>query len=268
MRRCRGCGLLWVPEGLATVNGVSIYEHEDPVFFEEGRDAYYLDEINFLNFEEKYAWVARSSPAGELLDMGSAFGHFAAIAQRHRPVTAVELSPVAVEWARTHLSVPMRRGSVYGSYPEFVGRFSAVTMWDVIEHVPDPQAALEAARSWLRPDGWLFLSSPDAGSLMARALGRRWHYVDPVQHLVLFDRRNLATLLMRAGFRVHETRSFGRTYNTAYIASKLSSLGRSAAAWRLAGATVRSMLWALPSHVRVNAGDVMGIAARVDSGRA
>ena len=266
MRRCRGCGLLWVPEGLATVDVVSIYEQDSPVFFEDGRDDYYLDDINFLNFEEKDRWVRRFAPEGELLDVGSAFGHFAAVAQRHRPVTAIELSPVAVQWARTRLQVDMRRGSIYGDHPDFRGRFPALTMWDVIEHVPDPEHALRVARSWLRSDGWLFLSTPDAGSLVARALGRRWHYVDPVQHLVLFDRRTLGTLLARAGFRVRDTRSFGRTYNTAYIASKLTSLGRSTAAWRVAGATLRSALWALPSHLRVNAGDVMGIAAQVDPG--
>jgi len=268
MRRCQKCGLLWVPEGLATVDGVSIYEQDSPVFFEDGRDDYYLDDSNFLNFEEKDGWVRGFAPDGELLDVGSAFGHFAAVAQRHRPVTAIELSPVAVQWASATLQVNMRRGSIYDEFPDFVGRFSAVTLWDVIEHVPDPERALRAARTWLRPGGWLFMSTPDAGSLVARALGRRWHYIDPVQHLVLFDRRNLGTLVERAGFRVRESRSFGRVYKTAYIANKLSSLGRSTPVWRLAGATVRSMLWALPSHLRVNAGDVMLIAAQVDSGTA
>jgi SAM-dependent methyltransferase len=264
IRRCRGCGLLWVPEGLATVAGVSIYEQDTPVFFEDGRDAYYLDESNFLNFEEKHRWVTRFAARGELLDMGSAFGHFAAVARRDRPVTAIEVSPVAVRWAQERLSVQMRQGSIYDDYPEFNGRFSAVTLWDVIEHVTDPERALRATRAWLRPDGLLFLSTPDAGSIAARALGRRWHYVDPIQHLVLFDRRNLSALLARVGFRIREIRSFGRLYNATYVASKLSTLGRNAVAWRMAGATLRSTLWALPSHLRINAGDVMGIAAELD----
>jgi SAM-dependent methyltransferase len=266
MRRCRQCRLLWVPEGLATVDGVSIYEQDSPVFFEDGRDDYYLDDSNFLNFEEKDRWVRRLAPDGELLDVGSAFGHFAAVAQRHRPVTAIELSPVAVQWAKERLQVDMRRGSIYDAFPDFEGRFSAVTMWDVIEHVPDPELALRNAARWLRPGGWLFLSTPDAGSLVARTLGRRWHYIDPVQHLVLFDRRNLGRLLDRAGFRVRESGSYGRVYKTAYIANKLASLGRSTPVWRLAGAVVRSASWALPSHLRVNAGDVMLIAAQVGAG--
>jgi 2-polyprenyl-3-methyl-5-hydroxy-6-metoxy-1,4-benzoquinol methylase len=266
MRRCRQCRLLWVPEGLAMVDGVSIYEQDSPVFFEDGRDDYYLDDSNFLNFEEKDRWIRTFSPEGALLDVGSAFGHFAAVAQRHRPVTAIELSPVAVQWARTKLQVDMRRGSIYDTFPDFEGRFSALAMWDVIEHVPDPERALRAAASWLQPGGWLFLSTPDAGSLVARALGRRWHYIDPVQHLVLFGRTNLGRLLERAGFRVRDSGAYGRIYKTAYIANKLSSLGRSTPVWRLAGATVRSALWALPSHLRVNAGDVMVMAAQRDPG--
>jgi hypothetical protein len=89
-----------------------------------------------------------------------------------------------------------------------------------------------------------------------------------VQHLVLFDRRNLGRLLARAGFRVRDIRSFGRVYKTAYIANKLSSLGRSTPAWRFAGAALRSVLPVVPSHLRVNAGDVMLIAAQVDAGPA
>jgi SAM-dependent methyltransferase len=265
MRRCRQCHLLWVPEGLAVVNGVPIYEQDSPVFFEDGRSDYYLDDSNFLNFEKKDRWVRTFSPVGELLDVGSAFGHFAAVAQRQRPVTAIELSPVAVRWANATLHVNMRRGSIYDAFPDFAGRFSALTMWDVIEHVPDPERALRAAAAWLRPGGWLFLSTPDAGSLVARTLGRRWHYVDPVQHLVLFDRHNLGRLLERAGFRVQESGSYGRTYKTAYIANKLSTLGRSTPAWRALGAILRAGLWALPSHLRVNAGDVMLIAAQRES---
>lgn len=261
VRRCTGCGLLWVPDGVATVDGVTIYEQDTPVFFTEGRDAYYLDPVNLLNFEERYDWIARFAPAGELLDVGAAFGHFAAVAQRHRPVTAVELSPVAVRWAREQLSVNVQPGSVYDDRPDFSGRFSAVTLWDVIEHVPDPEAALRAVRSWMRPDGCLFISTPDAGSLVARTLGRRWHHVDPVQHLALFSRRNLIALLERAGFRIRDARAFGRIYNTSYIANKVSAVGVNSAPWRVAGAALRAVLWALPAHVRVQAGDVMGIAA-------
>ncbi len=261
VRRCGHCGLLWVPEGLATVDGVSIYEQDAPVFFEDGRDAYYLDDSNLVNFEEKYHWVARTSPSGELLDVGAAFGHFAAVAQRHRPVTAIELGPAAVQWAREHLAVDVRVGSIYGNHPEFVGRFAAITLWDVIEHVPDPEGALRVARSWLQPGGRLFLSSPDAGSLAARVLGRRWHYVDPVQHLVLFGRHNLGVLLARAGFRVTDVRSFGRLYNTAYVGDKMATLGRNNVAWRAAALGLRAIRGVLPSHLRVNAGDVMGIAA-------
>jgi 2-polyprenyl-3-methyl-5-hydroxy-6-metoxy-1,4-benzoquinol methylase len=268
VRRCRGCGLLWVPEGLAMVAGVSIYEDDSPVFFKDGRDAYYLDPTNIPNAEERYRWVSAFSPGGELLDVGSAFGHFAAVAQRHRPVTAIELSPVAVKWARDTFSIQISQGSIYGDYPEFMGRFAAVTLWDVIEHVPDPERALRIVKTWLRPGGKLFISTPDAGSLVARMLGRRWHHVDPVQHLVLFDRRNLSALLTRSGFRVSNTRSFGRIYNTTYIANKISSLGRNTAAWRVAGTALHSALWALPSHLRVNAGDVMGIAAELEPGPA
>jgi 2-polyprenyl-3-methyl-5-hydroxy-6-metoxy-1,4-benzoquinol methylase len=240
MRRCQKCGLLWVPEGLATVDGVSIYEQDSPVFFEDGRDDYYLDDSNFLNFEEKDGWVRGFAPDGELLDVGSAFGHFAAVAQRHRPVTAIELSPVAVQWASATLQVNMRRGSIYDEFPDFVGRFSAVTLWDVIEHVPDPERALRAARTWLRPGGWLFMSTPDArqpGGPRAGAplaLHRSRAASGPVRS-AQSRQPGRTSWISRAGEPLVRARLQDR-----YIANKLSSLGRSTPVWRLAGATVRS----------------------------
>ncbi|MGH8984326.1 MAG: class I SAM-dependent methyltransferase [Acidimicrobiia bacterium] len=41
------------------------------------------------------------------------------------------------------------------------GGFDAVTMFDVLEHVPDDRAAVQQALSVLRPGGWLLLSSPN-----------------------------------------------------------------------------------------------------------
>lgn len=79
-------------------------------------------------------------------------------------------------------------------------RFDAIAMWEVIEHVPDPKDILARARLWLRPGGFLALSTPSSSGLPARALGPRFPMVCPPDHLALFSRRGLQTLLADAGF--------------------------------------------------------------------
>jgi SAM-dependent methyltransferase len=99
-----------------------------------------------------------------------------------------------------------------------------VTSWDVLEHLADPLAALERLRRLLRPGGRLFLSTPDAGSLTARLMGRRWHYLDPVQHITVFSRDNLRRALERAGFSVVRMGVLGHRYRVGYVFDRLRYL--------------------------------------------
>ena len=87
---------------------------------------------------------------------------------------------------------------------DFLSKYDVICLLDVIEHLDDPRRALRECRSHIMTGGWIFLSTPDTGSLVARAMGRRWHYQDPVQHINLLSRRNLDRLLLESGFRAVE----------------------------------------------------------------
>lgn len=224
--RCPACGLVVVPEGMATnEDGVSIYEAEENVFAADGNDGYYMDhESNLANSRLKLDWVRRDLAAGaRLLDAGSNFGHFLKVAQEHFDASGFDLSPAAVAWAGEHFGVRSTVASVYDpGLPE--GSFDAVTSWDVVEHLADPLAALEQIRRVLRPGGRLFLSTPDAGSLTARVMGRRWHYLDPVQHITVFSRANLRRALEGAGYSVVRMGSLGHRYRIRYVFDRLRYL--------------------------------------------
>jgi hypothetical protein len=77
--------------------------------------------------------------------------------------------------------------------------FEVITLWDVLEHVSSPRQTLDRVRNWLTPDGCLFLSVPNADSVMARLMGRRWVLLLR-EHLWYFSPVTLATLLRQAGF--------------------------------------------------------------------
>jgi len=53
------------------------------------------------------------------------------------------------------------------------GSFAGITMFHVLEHLPDPRAYLVAARELLAPDGRLVVQVPNAASWQFRLLGRR-----------------------------------------------------------------------------------------------
>jgi 2-polyprenyl-3-methyl-5-hydroxy-6-metoxy-1,4-benzoquinol methylase len=224
--RCPACRLVVVPEGVARNDrGQSIYEAEDDVFSADGNDGYYMDhESNLANSRLKLRWVRRDlAPGSRLLDAGSNFGHFLKVAQETYDATGFDLSPAAVAWSKRQFGVRSAVASVYetGLPPE---SFDGVTSWDVVEHLADPPAALAELRRLLRPGGRLFLSTPDAGSFTARAMGRRWHYLDPVQHITVFSRDNLKRLLERSGFSVTRTGAMGHRYRIRYVFDRLRYL--------------------------------------------
>lgn len=108
--------------------------------------------------------IRMHQPSGRLLDIGCAYGKFLEVAalEGGYELSGMDLSEHAVEVARERLEphgVRVRQGGVLDR--PFDGEtFDVVTMFDVIEHVPDLDAAFDAARVRLNPGGVLAISVP------------------------------------------------------------------------------------------------------------
>jgi SAM-dependent methyltransferase len=264
LRRCEACRFAWVPEGLMrTEKGTSIYEADTTLFINEEQADYYRDQSTLDAARAKLRWVVGASGgSGRLLDVGANFGYFAREAASVFDAQGIEPSALTVAWGREHLGAPVEVGSIYDDRPDFAGRFDAITLFDVIEHLPDPPGALARLRDWLAPDGRLFITTPDAGSLVARLLDRQWWYIDLTEHIALFTRSNLTALLQRSGFEVTGTRTIGRSYKLSYIPRRFGQLARDSPALRVAQVATTPLRLLGGLHVPLNLGDVMGLVAR------
>ena len=86
--------------------------------------------------------------------------------------------------------------------------FDVVTLWDVIEHVPEPLATLRRAHNLLSRDRVIAIQTPNIGGLFPRMsylVARRldyWPHPEPPVHLFQFSTRTLDRLLRTAGFRI------------------------------------------------------------------
>ncbi len=264
MARCPHCGLIFVPAGLArTQDGVSVYEASRPVFLSDGNEGYYLDDDANLHAARcKLEWMAPFvEPGSRILDIGSGFGHFLFLAGGRYRATGLELAPSAAAAATGRFGVSCAIGSIH-SIPDVLQLpYDAATGWDLIEHLDDPVGALQALRGLIRPGGTLLLSTPDAGSFVARAMGRHWHYLDPVQHVVLFTRKNLAQLLDTHGFEALAWRSFGRRYRLRYVLDRLHYLNRGVLRHGI-GAVRLLVRPLLERSIYLHLGDVLSVAAR------
>lgn len=142
-----------------------------------------------------------------LLDVGGGDGNFARtfMAERGGHATLLEANPRIAEAAR-------ERGMdvIVGDFESatVTEMFDCIAMLDVLEHMPDPLAALVHARRFLKPGGALLLSLPNVGhwSVVWDLLEGKFDY-QPAgilcnTHLRFFTRHGLQTLLGDAGFQV------------------------------------------------------------------
>ena len=137
--------------------------------------------------------VWRKAP-GRLLDIGTANGSFLKVAKDVGwQVAGCEPNQWLRRWCEEHYGIALTRGTLFdAAYPS--GAFDVVTLWDVLEHVPDPVAVLRECDRILAPGGLLAINYPDIGSWIARVMGQRWVFLISV-HNYYFTRKTIRGIL-------------------------------------------------------------------------
>jgi SAM-dependent methyltransferase len=142
-----------------------------------------------------------------LLDLGAHVGRLMRVAaERGWAAEGVELNPSTAAHAARATGLPVHRMDAR-ELSSTGRRWAAVTLVDVLEHIPQPVAALEAARTVLEPGGWIAVKVPHGRvqlrkeALRARLRpGYRATVADNLVHVNHFGVRSLALALERAGF--------------------------------------------------------------------
>ncbi|MEK6303073.1 MAG: class I SAM-dependent methyltransferase [Acidobacteriota bacterium] len=201
---CEKCGLCYVAE---SVSSIELTDYYDEAYYSGARNKGYSDYVGSRNarkahFRSLLPVLRRYLPSGDVrvLDIGCAAGFFLEVAQEAGwKAQGIELSPYMSEYARHSLGLDVLTGRLeeidFGE-----ARFELVTMWDVIEHLADPLAAIRRAHSLLAPGGLIAISTGDIGGATARIYDRRWALLAPPGHLFYFSRRTLFAMLRQAHF--------------------------------------------------------------------
>ncbi|MDZ4770224.1 MAG: class I SAM-dependent methyltransferase [Chloroflexota bacterium] len=216
LAQCQRCGLVYVsprPEAqeLYALYGETYFHNDESG--KVGYTNYIRDEANIRKtFAGRLRRLMRHIPTpGRLLDVGSAAGFF--LSEAHEggwQVTGLDVSSFTVEYTRARFGFETRLGSL--TEQDFAPEsFDLLTLWDVIEHVPDPKAYIAAAARLLVRGGVIALATPDVDSLPARLTGARWvGYKLSDEHIFYFSRATLSRMLDEAGFEVIEARHVGK----------------------------------------------------------
>jgi SAM-dependent methyltransferase len=196
--RCARCGLDYVrrrprtPELNYSQDAELLLRKYAPVIREEvphTRDPNYAELLDRL---EPYRG------GGRLLDVGPFMGFFLRrAAQRGWQVVGADTSEVLARLVREQLGFDVRVG-LLGELG-FEEEFDAVTVLDVLEHVPDPVELLSGARRALRPGGVVLVKVPHGRwNRLKHRLGHRDAY-DAREHILHFGAGTLREAFRRAG---------------------------------------------------------------------
>jgi 2-polyprenyl-3-methyl-5-hydroxy-6-metoxy-1,4-benzoquinol methylase len=135
-----------------------------------------------------------------LLDVGCGHGFFLeqcrALGLECR---GIESSPHAVRYARDTLKLEVRELGL--EHLPAGEQYHVITLWGVLEHVPDPLRTMELVRARLLPGGITWVMTPNTNALERFLKGRNYFNFLNQSHLTHFHRATLRALLAKAGFR-------------------------------------------------------------------
>lgn len=170
------------------------------------------DSLQPPDFQLRRAFLLAHVRDGDrALDLGCGTGEFTALlAGAGAQVIGAEVASAAVRRAQTrHPELDFRLVPIDGPLPLDDGSFSLVWASEVIEHVADTGRWLSEVRRVLVPGGRLLLSTPSHGRLRL-LLGGVERFSEPLgDHLHLYTRRSLSTLLAEFGFGEVTVRAAG-----------------------------------------------------------
>lgn len=205
MFRCPSCDV-------AFVSPVPVFQSTSELYAEN-----YYSRWGAMLKVASNAWLASKrrkieafAQKGKILDVGCAHGEFLGEMQRHGwEVRGVESS----DSARSLLPGTLQ-GKVFKDVEGVASeRFDVITLWHVLEHIPDVKGIVRRLSALLKEDGILFAAVPNLASWEFRSAGADWFHLDLPRHLVHFTPQALTRFLQSEGFEVKRVHHFSWAYN-------------------------------------------------------
>ena len=208
---CDECGIIFLHPQPASEEIKQMYSKE---YFEGdfrcGHAGSYFDEGSLEHLVDTGLLnrIKQFKPAGKFLEIGCAGGAFLDAARKEGyDVKGVEFSEDASSIAKEKFHLDVFTGDVTGAkFPD--NTFDVVFMGDVLEHLPDPVAAVTEIHRIMAPNGLLVFLVPSQtntifsrlGFLAYSIMGKQATVNLPPYHLFEYRSNSIEALLRHCGF--------------------------------------------------------------------
>lgn len=209
--RCHACGLLRSDPVLDVATMNELYRAST---FDYGEE---LDGLRVTYGAALDAAAALVDTRGGLLDIGCGSGFVLELARGRgwSDPRGVEPSTDAIAKAdpsvRSRIVADVMRAGLFEP-----GSIDVITLFQVLDHMPDPAGLLEECRRALRPGGAILAFNHNASAWSARLLKERSPIID-VEHTYLYTPDTMRRLFTKVGFDVVSVDGVRNTYSIAYL---------------------------------------------------
>ena len=170
-----------------------------------------------LDFE--FRFLPKPNKGDHLLDIGCGNGRLiVGLLEAGWQISGVELDPIAAKVARS-IGIDVTQGTIE-SLKEESDKYDAITLSHVIEHVHDPRKLLQDVYRLLKPNGVVYIETPNIDSHWAKLFRENWRGLESPRHLILFTPRSLIDLLLTTGFSNIKTERRVDPQKHMYVSSK------------------------------------------------
>lgn len=171
----------------------SYYESDDYISHTDGKRSFFekmYHAVKSIALKNKLKLINAQASKGSLLDIGAGTGEFLLVAKNNGwNVTGIEPSDKAK-------GIAINKGISFANDLESLAdqSFDVITMWHVLEHVPNLEHQMAELKRLIKPNGTVIIAVPNFKSFDAKHYGAFWAAYDVPIHLWHFSKTAIQKL--------------------------------------------------------------------------
>ena len=153
---------------------------------------------------KKLQLISKYYKSGKILDIGCGTGEFLNVCKSAKwTIVGIEPSADARRMAIENYGLDVKEES--GITDLEAGSFDVISMWHVLEHVPELNARVEDLKRLIKKDGIIIIAVPNCDSFDARKYKENWAAYDVPRHLYHFTPKDIESLFKKHDMKVVRT---------------------------------------------------------------
>jgi 2-polyprenyl-3-methyl-5-hydroxy-6-metoxy-1,4-benzoquinol methylase len=184
----------------------SYYESEDYISHTDSKRTLFEKLYHFVKtnaLKSKVTLISKENPLkGNLLDIGAGTGDFLKHAKKSG------WNCIGIEPNEKAKNIAVSKGVNFINILEELDNnsFDVITMWHVLEHVPDLENQIKTLKRLLKPNGTIFIAVPNYNSFDAKHYKSFWAAYDVPRHLWHFSKSSIQKLVAKENLKLYEVK--------------------------------------------------------------